>query len=173
MKRIVIVGTTGSGKTTLGEKLSDLLGMPLVDLDALNWGPNWSEIDRAEFREKVAAALTGECWITSGNYSIVRDIVWARADTLIWLDYPLPLVLWRLFRRTAKRIITREELWNGNRETFRTAFLSRESLFIWAVTSTYRRRKSYQAALAAEYAHLSVLRFTMPGQTARWLAALD
>jgi adenylate kinase family enzyme len=173
VNRIVIVGTTGSGKTTLGESLACKSGRPHVDLDALNWGPDWNMVDRDVFRKSVASALRGDCWITSGNYSAVRDIVWKRADTLIWLDYPLRVTLWRLLRRTLKRIITQEELWHGNRETFRAQFLSRDSLILWAVKSHLRRRNSYPAALAQpEYSHLSVLRFTHPAQTERWLATI-
>ena len=68
------------------------------------------------FRERVAAALADDCWTVGGNYSVARDLIWGRSDTVVWLDYGLPLVLWRLVRRTVKRIMTQEELWAGNRE---------------------------------------------------------
>jgi adenylate kinase family enzyme len=110
MQRIAIVGNTGSGKTTLGERLAECLGYPLIDLDAIHWGPAWTPAPQEEFRGRVAAALDGPTWITAGNYSKARDITWGRADTLIWLDYPLAVSLARLFRRTVGRIVTREEL---------------------------------------------------------------
>ena len=110
MNRIVIVGTTGSGKTTLGERLAAALGYPHIDLDALHWGPGWTPTPTDLFRARVSDALEGPCWVVAGNYGKTRDIVWARADTLVWLDYPLALTLMRLFRRTVKRIVTRERI---------------------------------------------------------------
>ena len=85
MKHIVVVGTTGSGKSTLAERLAARIGGDFVDLDALNWGPNWTPAPIPEFRRRAAAALSGERWVVAGNYSKLRDIVWGAADTLIWL----------------------------------------------------------------------------------------
>jgi adenylate kinase family enzyme len=172
MQRIVVVGATGSGKSTLAGQLAARLGGALVDLDALNWGPDWTPAPVPVLRERASAALAGDCWVVAGNYSKVRDIVWSRADTLIWLDYPLPLILWRLFRRTIRRVFTQEELWGGNRERFRTQFASRDSLFLWALQTHYRRRREFPADLVKpEYAHLRVLRFHRPGELDRWLSA--
>lgn len=171
--RIVVVGTTGSGKSTLAERLAARIGGDFVDLDALNWGPDWTPAPVPEFRERATAALAAECWVVAGNYSKLRDIVWGAADTLVWLDYPLPLVLWRLLRRTIRRVATREELWNGNRERFREQFASRESLFLWAIKTYGRRRHEYPAALALpEYAHLRVLRFRWPRQMEQWFNSI-
>lgn len=169
-RRVVVVGTTGSGKSTLAERLAARLGGDFVDIDALNWGPEWTPAAAPVLRERTSAALAGECWVMSGNYSKVRDIAWSQADTLIWLDYPLPLILWRLLRRTIRRVATREELWNGNRERFLIQFASRDSLFLWALKSHYRRQREYPAELARpEYAHLRVLRFHRPRELDRWL----
>lgn len=123
MKRIVVVGTTGTGKTTMAQRLADRLRLPHVELDALHWGPNWTEAPREIFRARVTGALHGDAWVVDGNYGKVRDLVWSRADTVIWLDYPLWLILWRLASRTTRRVIARETLWNGNRETLRGAFV--------------------------------------------------
>ncbi|MBN1179738.1 MAG: adenylate kinase [Anaerolineae bacterium] len=171
-RRIVVVGTTGSGKTTLAGQLARRIGCPHVELDALHWEPNWTEAPLERFRARTCEALSGACWVTDGNYSKVRDIVWGRADTLVWLDYSLAVVFWRLFRRAVRRIATQEELWGGgNRETFRKQFLSRDSLFVWAL-KTYRRRKREYATLPVqpEYAHLRVIRLRSPRETAAWLA---
>ena len=101
---------------------------------------------------------------------MVRDLVWSHADTLIWLDYPFLLVLWRLFRPTLTRGLRREELWNGNRERLRDQFLSRDSIFLWLFKSYWRRRRQVPELLARpEYAHLDVFRFRSPGETQRWL----
>jgi adenylate kinase family enzyme len=100
----------------------------------------------------------------------VRDIVWRRADTIIWLDYPLRLTFSRLFRRTWQRIVTQEELWGGNRESWRTQFLSRDSL-LWYALRTHRRRQRDNAALLAggEYPHLVHHRLRRPQETEAWL----
>jgi adenylate kinase family enzyme len=173
MKRIVVVGTTGSGKSTLAEQLACLFHYPFVELDALFWGPGWKQVPRDEFRRSVAEALVNETWTVGGNYSVASDLIWPRADTLIWLDYPLPLVLWRLGRRTIRRIVTRETLWGGNVETWRAQFASRDSLFVWALKTHYRRRREMPALLVLpEHAHLTVLHFRTPRAAAKWLQEL-
>ena len=128
--RIVVVGATGSGKTTLAAQLAQAFDMPHIELDALYWGPNWTEPPRKEFRQRVRMALTGSCWVTDGNYSKARDLIWQKATDLVWLDYALPLIWSRLFRRAIRRIYHQEELWQGNRESWRGQFFSRDSLFL-------------------------------------------
>ena len=170
MQRVAVIGNTGSGKSTLAGRLAAVLGGAFVDIDALNWGPDWTPAPVPVLRQRVTAALAGDCWAVAGNYSTVRDIIWSRADTLVWLDYPLPLVLRRLFRRTVRRVVMREELWNGNREHLRAQFASRDSLFLFAVKAHRRRRREYPVELARpEYAHLRVLRFHRPEAMEQWL----
>ncbi len=137
-RRLIVLGTSGSGKTTLAKTLATLIDAPCVELDALNWGPNWTAADTATFRAQVAAATAGERWVVDGGYTSVRDLLWPRADAIIWLDYPIGVNLWRLFWRVCRRIRSKEELWNGNRESFRANFLSRDSLFVWACRRTTR-----------------------------------
>jgi adenylate kinase family enzyme len=169
---VAVVGSSGSGKTTFARALADRLGSRHVELDALHWEPDWTMAELDVFRARVAEATDGAAWVVDGSYSKVRDIVWARADTLIWLDYPLALVLARLFRRTAGRLWRREELWNGNRERLRD-HLGRESLFLWAVQQHRRNRRRYPEALAEPaYAHLRLLHLRSPAEAARWLSAL-
>lgn len=109
-QRIIVVGTSGSGKTTLALWLGRHLGIPHVELDALHWEPHWTEAPLEVFRERVVVALAGERWSVDGNYSDVRDLVWPHAETLVWLDYPLFIILWRLMRRTIGRILSHQEL---------------------------------------------------------------
>ena len=172
-QRIVVVGTTGSGKTTVARQLAQRLGYPHVELDALYWGPNWAEAPLDVFRERIVQALSANAWIADGNYGKVRDIVWGRADTLVWLDYRLPIILWQLARRAFQRILARKDLWNGNRETFRGQFLSRDSLFLYALSSHSRHRREYAAMLASsEYAHLALVHLRSPQETHEWLLDL-
>jgi adenylate kinase family enzyme len=172
LRRIVVIGTSGSGKTTLAYRLSQNLGVPHVELDAIHWGPNWTPASREAFREQTSQALSGAVWVTDGNYSVVRDIVWSRADTVVWLDYALPVVLARVLWRTIRRVFTREELWNRNRERVREAFLSRESIILWTFSTYRRRRREYPILLGSpEHAHLTVVHLRSPRAARRWLGA--
>jgi adenylate kinase family enzyme len=159
--RVVVVGTSGSGKTTFAARLARMLAVPHVELDALHWEPNWVEAPLVIFRERVDRALSGDRWVVDGNYSKVRNIVWGRANMVVWLDYPLLLSLWQLVKRTSHRLVTREKLWNENRESFRSAFIGRESLFIWAITSRRRHHRDYPR-LFQEYSHLRAIRLYSP-----------
>lgn len=170
MRRIVVIGTTGSGKTTLARALAGRLGVPHGEQDAWNHLPGWQEAPREAFRARVAAFTAGDAWVMDGNYSKARDIGWARADTLVWLDYPGQVVFWRLLRRTLRRILTRQELWNGNRERL-SAQLTRDGILAWFFRTHWKRRRETPALLAA-YPHLRVVRLRSPGEAARWLASL-
>lgn len=173
MRRVVVGGSTGAGKSTFARALAARLGLPVIELDALRHGPGWSETPDDEFRARVVAATAGAAWVVDGNYSVIRAVTWGRADTLVWLDYPLPTVAWRLFRRTNRRIFRREALWNGNRERFRTAYLSRDSLYLWLLRSYWKRRRTWPAVLAEPaHRHLTVVRLADPRAAAAWLAAL-
>ena len=144
MRRVVVIGTTGSGKSTLAERLAAQMGLRVIELDALFWGRDWQPVPLELFRHRVERETRDDGWIVVGNYGQVRDIVWPNADTLIWLDLPLSLVMWRLVRRTVRRAATKEELWGtGNRETFRNSFLSRQSILLWALKTHRRNRQKY------------------------------
>jgi adenylate kinase family enzyme len=171
--RIVVVGVTGSGKTYTAVQLARILGYPHVELDSLHWQPNWVMTELEPFRALVAQALSGPGWVTDGNYSKVRDLIWARATTIVWLDYSLPVILWQLGRRTWKRVLTREELWNGNRETLRDVF-SKDSILFWALKTYPRYHQTFPQFFASpEHAHLQVIRFRSRRETAGWLKQLD
>ena len=148
-----------------------------MELDALNWGLNWTMVPVDLFKERVARATEGDAWVIDGNYGGrgAGDLVWPRADTVIWLDPPLHVIFARLFKRALRRIRSREEVWpgTGNRETYRNQFLSRESLFIWALRTYWRRRRQFREQLARpEYAHLTVHRLRCPEEAAAWLSRM-
>ncbi len=171
--RIHVVGVTGSGKTTLARALAQQYGIPHIELDALYWGPNWTPVPQELFSERVRQAVAQPEWVVEGNYHSVRDFIWTRAMHVVWLDYSLALVLYRLLKRTIPRIITKETLWGTNQERFSTAFMGKDSLFVWALKTHARRRREYPALLALpEYRHLQVTRLTSPRATAAWLASL-
>jgi adenylate kinase family enzyme len=170
LRRIVVVGNAGSGKTTLADLLARRLGLRHVELDALHWEADWTMAPTDVFRERVAAALAGDRWVTDGNYSKVRDLTWGRADTIVWLDYSLPRTMGRLMRRTVRRIARSEELWNGNRERW-SNFFSRDSILLWALTTHRRRRRDYGRELPTA-PHQQLFRLRSPRQARRWLATV-
>ena len=173
LSRVNIVGVTGSGKTTFARQLAQHLSYPHIEMDALHWEPNWVEAPWEVFRARIDLALRGDTWVIDGNYSRARDIVWSRADTVVWLDYTLPLILWRLTIRTFRRVFMREDLWNGNRENFGTQFLSRDSLFLWVLQTYPRRRREYPDLFARpEHAHLCVVRLHSPRDADAWLKSV-
>jgi adenylate kinase family enzyme len=172
MKRISIIGTTGSGKTTLASQVARTLGSVHIELDALNWRPGWTLVPNELFRRDVAAALDAPQWVIDGNYRSVRDLVWERADCIIWLNYGLPFVLARLIRRTVRRIVSRETCCNGNQESLRMA-LSHDSIILWALQAHGRQRREYPSLLdqfAAQGKTVVVLR--SPRETRDWLNQL-
>src|SRR2546423_5382876 len=168
--RVAVVGTSGSGKTTVARKLAKRLGLPHVELDALSHGPGWTETPVEESRRQVASATEAEGWVVDGNYETkLGDLVLERADTVVWLDLPLPLALSRVTRRTIRRIRTREELWSGNRESWRGGFFGWESMFVWTIRSHVRRRRQLPRRLAP-HPHLRVVRLRSAREVGSWLS---
>ena len=149
MKRVVIFGTTGSGKTSLARRLSERVGLRVVELDALYWGRDWQPAPLELFRHRVEREIKDGDWIVVGIYGQVRDLTWRAADTLIWLDLPFPLVFWRLLKRTIRRAITREDLWGtGNRESFVRTFFTGQSILLWAIRTHARNRRRFEIECA-------------------------
>ena len=173
-KRIVVIGTSGAGKTTLANKLARLLDIRHIELDAYRHGPNWSETPDDVFRQNISNAIKGQTWVVDGNYSIARDIIWGRATMILWLDYPFGITFCRLFRRTIRRYVRRTELWNGNREELKGVLFTKDSLFVWAFKTHWRRRKSLPHAFSLpEYSHLNVIRLRSPRATDIWIESVS
>lgn len=164
--RIHVVGNSGSGKSTLAARLAALLGVPFVELDALNWLPGWvglNDTDPAEFERRIREATSGEGWVVAGSYSrFSRPIVWPRLHTVIWLDLPLPLLVWRTIGRSWQRWRSKELLWGSNRERFWPQLMvwrREDSLLWWVVTQQGRKRREMRAAEAdPAWAHIRFIR---------------
>lgn len=172
-KRIVVIGRTGSGKTTLARELAAALNVPHVELDALYFGPDFSTVPLSVLRERTSVAITGDRWVTDGNKSSVRDIVWPRADTIIWLDYPLAISLWRLGRRALWRTsVLRSQAAEGNERTkLPKQLISAAKGVLTALRSHTGQRREYPKMFAKpENQHLAILRLRSPRATRRWLA---
>lgn len=152
MKRINVIGTTGSGKTTFARNLAEQLGYPCVHMDELFWRANWTESPDDEFFPRVADALSGNTWVLDGNYSRTSAIKWERVDTIIWLDFGFFRTLTQLVWRTIARACSRQELWpgTGNTESFSKSFLSRESIIVWFFRSYWKNRSRYSSLMQSE-----------------------
>ncbi len=173
--RIVIIGVTSSGKSTLAENLAKRFDLNFIELDALHWEPNWQEAQLEAFRLRVEKAIQAEKWVVAGNYHIVRDLIWPQAEAIIWLDYPFLTVLWQLTRRTFKRWWTQELLWGTNREPLLRHFKlwSQDSLFHWLFKTYCRRKREIPMLLSEpENGHLKLIRFKHPRETQKWLQGL-
>ncbi|HEY9377948.1 MAG TPA: hypothetical protein VIQ02_12730 [Jiangellaceae bacterium] len=158
MRRVSVVGNTGSGKTRLAKQLAARLGVPHLELDAIFHQPNWTPLPTDQFRERVAAVVAGDAWVVDGNYSSVRDLVWQRADTVVWLDLPRSTVMRQLVARTLRRMASGEELWNTNRERWRSLFNADESIIAWAWIQHTKYRNRYAAAAQdPQFGHLTFI----------------
>jgi adenylate kinase family enzyme len=172
--RIVVVGTSCSGKTTLAHRIAAAKNLPHIELDALHWGPNWTPAPLADFRQAVAAQAALAAWVIDGNYGKVRDLIWPRATHLVWLNLPFIRVFRQALSRTLQRILTREELWSGNRETLKGALFERDAILWWVIRTHRRRRRQYQQLLTeARYRHLVVSEIHSPAEVENLLLELE
>jgi adenylate kinase family enzyme len=174
LDRVAVVGTSCSGKTTFARALAERIIAPRIELDALHWGPNWVEKPDDEFRALVEAAIAADRWVVDGNYHVVRDTVWSAATHVVWLDYSFPVVFSRALRRTIRRSVTGEELFAGNRETLRGAFLRRDSILLWVLDTYRKRRRVYgQLSRGSGYPNLRWVVFRRPAAAEAFLRSLD
>jgi adenylate kinase family enzyme len=174
-QRIVVVGTTSSGKSTLAAQLAKKISADFIDLDTLHWEANWVEAPDDVFRKRVESATCSQSWVVAGNYHVVRGLVWQRAQTVIWLDYPFHTVFWRLLTRTIRRVVTKEKLFSGNVENGWThlKLWSQDSLFYWLFKTYWRRKREYPLLFALpENAHLKIVHFKHPKETEQWLKSI-
>jgi adenylate kinase family enzyme len=149
VKIAVTSSASGNGKTTLGRELARRLRVPFVELDALVHGPGWTETPDEELRRLLQPTLAADGWVIDGGYRAkLGDLVLGQADVVVWLDLPVRIWLPRLVRRTARRLVLREEVWNGNRETLRGAIWGRDALIPYALREHRSRRRRYPAELA-------------------------
>ena len=172
MKRIVVLGATGSGKTMLGKTLSEKLKMPAIDLDEIHWLPGWQERDHTEARRMIDEATQKPEWVISGNYKKFQDIFWPRADVMIWLDYPFYFVFMRLLNRSLRRVVGRQAICNGNYETWKKLF-SKDSIIVWLFKSYWRRKKEFGDIFShpEQYPHWKLVRLKSAEETETWLNA--
>lgn len=178
MRRVVVIGTSGSGKTTLARTVAEHLRVPHIELDAIHWQPNWTSTPRDVMYEKVRVALDAadrekDGWTVCGHYGKVRELTFARADTILWLDYPMTFVFARVFRRTVRRCLRQETLWAGNRERLWIQFCSQDSLFLWVINTWRKNRRDIPMLLKdPRFSRARVHRFRTARETEKWLATI-
>lgn len=152
--RVSVVGSSGAGKTTFGRELATKLGVSFIELDAIFHQPNWTQLPDDEFCRRVESLVRAESWVCDGNYAVVRPIVLGRATDVVWLDPPKSVVMAQVTWRSLSRAVTRQELWNGNRERA-TTWLQPDHPIRWAWTHFDRKRTECAARFALpEHAHL-------------------
>ncbi len=171
-----MVGTSGSGKSSLARRIAERLGVAHIELDAIHHRAGWMPMPAEEFREAVAARIESDEWVVDGNYlGKLGDVVWARADTVVWFDLPRAVVMAQIVRRTVGRAATRRTLWNGNRERWRNVFSidPEQSVIAWAWTTHTKNRQRYLAAQDdPAYQHLTFVRVRSHREADAFVAGL-
>ena len=155
--------------------MAEALGSPHVELDSIYHQRGWTPLSDEEFRARVRDATAQERWVVDGNYSVVHEVVWSNADTLVWFDLPYTTVMSRTIRRTVRRTLSRQVLWNGNREPFSNLWSlnPEKSIIAWAATrhGVYRRRYS-EAERDPRWVHLRFVRLGSQAEADGFLAGV-
>lgn len=175
MKRINVVGVSGSGKSTLGRQLATALDIPFIEMDAIYWKPDWEEPEDEEFFGALSEAIRPEEWVLDGNYSRTTELKWARADTVIWINYSFVRTLFQLITRSIKRARDQEEIWpgTGNVESIYRSFFTRKSVIWWMLTNYRRVNDRYRTLMKSNrYNHIRFIRLTSPAQARKMIESL-
>ena len=170
LKRILIYGVTGSGKTTLAKRLSDRTGIPWHSVDDLTWEPEWVQVPIPEQTRRIESICSGDTWILDTAYGHWLSVPLERADLIVALDYPRTLSMWRLLKRTIARIVDKRLICNGNRESLKL-MLSRDSILIWHFKS-FRRKHDRISQWASTDSNRTIVRILTPTQLENWIQTL-
>lgn len=172
--RYNVIGSSASGKTTFARKLADHLEIPFIELDAIYWGPNWTEPKDDSYFKKLETALAGNSWVLDGNYSRTTPIKWSRVQTVIWLDLSFSRTVYQSITRAFSRAWTKQELWPGtnNRESFRKSFFSSDSVVWWSIKNYHRIRKRYLNTITEpKFSYIKFLQIQSHSQAREFLEA--
>ncbi|QLK63511.1 adenylate kinase (plasmid) [Enterobacteriaceae bacterium Kacie_13] len=175
--KINVIGTSGSGKSTVARGISEKLNIPYIQLDALFWRADWQGTPDEIFFAKIEESLSDKTgWVIDGNYKRTQSIKWRDVDMIVWVDYAFARTLYQAVRRAATRALGQEEIWpgTGNRETFRKSFFSRDSIILWTLKTYQKNRRQYQALLTdARWQHVRFVRLRSPKETRLFLNNLS
>jgi adenylate kinase family enzyme len=178
MNRISVVGSSGSGKTTVAMAIAESLDCPHLELDSVYHQSGWTPLPDGAFRDVARGFVEQDRWVVDGNYTShgVLDLVWSRADTVIWLDMPKRVVMQRVTRRTIRRAVKREELWNGNHEPISnfTKWAPEDNIIRWAWTRYGHTREKYADRMHdPRWSDLDFIRLHSRGDVSKLLGSLD
>lgn len=170
MKKINVLGTSGSGKSTFAKALAKKLGYPYIEMDSIFWQDNWQNLTDDIFFNTLDEKLSRPTWVLDGNYTRTIPVKWQDVDTVIWLDFPFYLVLGRALKRATTRIITGEKLWDTNNTESLERFLSKDSIIWWTVTTYHKNKvKNAQYQYNPEFSHIRFIRITSPKEAQDFL----
>lgn len=175
MRKINVIGTTGSGKSTFSKRLAGEIGCPYIQMDQLFWKANWIESTDDEFFPKVEEAVSGDTWVLDGNFGRTNHIKWQHADTIIWIDYSYTRTLFQLLMRTVTRAFSKQELWEGtgNKESFVKSFTSKKSILVWFFKNFKKNKQRYSALMTSPTVkHIEFIRLTSPKQVDAFLKGM-
>jgi adenylate kinase family enzyme len=177
MQRVSVIGISGTGKTTVGMAIAESLGIPFIELDGIHHQPGWTELPAEDFQARIEPIVAKDAWVLDGNYTSkgVQDLVWPRADTVVWLDLSRAEAMRRVIRRTIRRAATREELWNGNVEPWSNFFDPRpeRNIIAWTWTRHPTTREKYQNKIEdPAWSHLDFIRLTSQAEVNDFLTGL-
>lgn len=174
LNRINVIGTSGSGKSTFSKELASKLKLPYIEMDSLYWKDDWKFASDEELMENVRMATEGERWLIDGNYNRTQPIKWRNVQTIIWLDYPFPLVFFRVLKRSITRLFDRKTLWGtNNQESFQKSFLSKDSIIVWMWTSYPNMKNRYSKLFEKNTKDWQLIRLTSPTDTKKFLKNLE
>ncbi len=174
-RRINVVGTSGSGKSTVAQRLARQLGLPCIEMDALFWRPGWQESDDPSFFARLQRALAQPGWVLDGNYQRTAALKWRDVQMIVWIDYSFVRTFHQAVSRALRRAFSGEELWpgTGNRETLRRAILSRNSILLWTLKNYRSNRRRYTEVFAdPRLAHVQRVRLRSPANVETFLLSL-
>lgn len=177
MHRVLVVGSSGSGKTTVASQIADRLNLPHLELDAVMHADGWNSTPDPEFQRIVGEFASNDHWVIDGNYTShgMVEVVWPRADTVVWTDMPRRVVMSQVIRRTLRRMVTREKLWNGLTEPLSNLYKRDpyENIIVWAWTRYDHVREKYETAIAdGSWDHAVVHRLRSRGEVRHLLGSI-
>ena len=173
--RVNVIGTSGSGKTTFGRKLAEVLGIPSIEIDEVFWGPDWTGPADEEFYPKLSNLLEEDNWVLDGNYTRTMGFKWNRVQSVIWINFSFPRTVYQAVTRAVSRLISKEELWpgTGNRENLKM-LLSKDSIVLWTITKYHRHvRRNIRHINNPEFSHIKFHRLRSPKESARFISIVE
>jgi adenylate kinase family enzyme len=173
MKRINVIGTSGSGKSHFSRRLAQKLDYPYIEMDAVFWLPKWEHLDTENFLLKLQSLMEQEVWVLDGNQSKTNSLKWQYVDTIVWLDYNFFHTFKQMLIRSVKRSWSKQEIWEGtgNTESFRRNFFSSESVILWMLQNYWKTKRKYAKLFASELANnVRLVHIKSPKQAELFLA---